>query len=62
MNLTEEGLRQIEHYADKKKDVSIMFLVQILRELREFRESFEQAKDSGYRCNNPTNSTDKGEY
>lgn len=62
MNLTEEGLRQIEHYADKKKDVGTMFMVQILREVRELKALFEQTKDSSYSRNDSTNSTDESKY
>ena len=62
MNLTDEGLKQIEHYADKKKDVSTMFMVQILRELRELRVLFEQTKDPCYSGNDSTYSTNESEY
>ena len=32
MFLTEEGLKLIEHQADKRKNINLMFLVQILKE------------------------------
>lgn len=38
MNLTEEGLNEIEKTADKHKNVTLLFLVQILRELRELKK------------------------
>ena len=58
MWLTEEGLNKIEHQADKMKDVNLMFLVQILKEMREIKgllEVHQNSCDSGY---NSSSSTD----
>lgn len=41
MFLTDEGLKEIEHQADKVKNVNLMFLVQILKELREVKALLE---------------------
>lgn len=41
MKLSEEGLCEIEHQADKVKNVNLMFLVQILKELREVKALLE---------------------
>lgn len=38
MNLTKEGLNEIEKTADKHKNITLLFLVQILRELRELKK------------------------
>lgn len=62
MYLTEEGLRQVERHAEKKKDVSTMFMVQILRELRELRALFEQANDTGYSGDDSANCANESKY
>lgn len=61
MKLSEEGLNKIEHQADKMKDVNLMFLVQILKEMREIKALLEvnqNSCDSGY---NSSSSTDNSE-
>lgn len=47
MFLTEEGLELIENQADKKKNVNLMLLVQILKELREVKKLLEIHQNSG---------------
>lgn len=59
MYITDEGLKQVEHHADKKKDVSTMLMVQILREVRELKSLFKQTDDSSYGCDNSANSAYK---
>ncbi|ENZ12835.1 hypothetical protein HMPREF1082_03074 [[Clostridium] clostridioforme 90A7] len=59
MELTEEGLKQIEHHADRTKNVSIMFMVQILREVRELKALYKETKNSGNGSNNSTNSANE---
>lgn len=61
MKLSEEGLNKIEHQADKMKDVNLMFLVQILKEMQEIKALLEvnqNSCDSGY---NSSSSTDNSE-
>lgn len=41
MNLSDEGLNEIEELAEKMKNVSFLFLIQILRELRELKRLLE---------------------
>lgn len=38
MQLSEEDLQKIEHQAENVRNVNLMFLVQILKELREVKE------------------------
>lgn len=47
MQLSQKGLCEIEHQADKKKNVNLMFLVQILREVREIKALLEIQEKSG---------------
>lgn len=61
MYLTDEGLKEIEHQADKVKNVNLMFLVQILKELREVKTLLEIHQKSGNSSNNSSGSTDDGE-
>lgn len=57
MVLSEEGLRQIEHQADKAKNVNLMFQVQILREIRELKKLLEIHQEPGNCSNNSSSST-----
>lgn len=56
--LTEDGLKLIEHQADKKKNVSLMFLVQILKELREIKSLLKVHQDTCNSGNNSSGGTD----
>ncbi len=51
MEITDEGLNQIERYADKKKDPQTMLICQCLREIRELKalikEQDDNARNSG---------------
>ena len=58
MRLSEEGLKKIEHQADKGKNVNLMFLVQILVELREVKallEIHQKSSNGGDNCSSSTN-------
>lgn len=46
MILSKEGLNRIEHQAEAMRDVSLMFQVQILREIREMKELLEVHQES----------------
>ncbi len=42
MHITEQGLQEIEKTADKHKNVNLLFMVQILREIRELKNLLEE--------------------
>lgn len=52
--LSDEGLKQVEKQADKMKNVKLMFLVQILKELREVKALLKIHQDSGDCSDNST--------
>lgn len=56
--LSDEGLKLIEKQADKMKNVKLMFLVQILKELREVKALLKVHQDSGNCSNDCTGSAD----
>ncbi len=58
MFLTEEGLELVEHQADKGKDINLMLMVQILKELREVKGLLEIHQNSSYCGNNCSGCTD----
>ncbi|MCI8534851.1 MAG: hypothetical protein HFG68_04675 [Hungatella sp.] len=58
MFLTEEGLKLIEHQADKRKNINLMFLVQILKELREIKSLLKVHQDTCNSGNNSSGGTD----
>lgn len=62
MHITDEELKRIEHYADKKHDASTMLLVQVLQELRELKKLFNESQNSGNSSDDSTNSAEKGKY
>lgn len=45
--LSDEGLKLVEKQADKMKNVKLMFLVQILKELREVKALLKIHQDPG---------------
>lgn len=55
MNITDEGLDEIEQYANKKRKADVLLLVQVLKEVREVKEMLKQGKNT---CNCGNNSTD----
>lgn len=61
MLVSEEGLSLIEQQAGKMKNVKLMFLVQILREIRELRDLLEVHQESGNGSYSGANSTDNCE-
>lgn len=61
MDLTNQGLRNIEAYAEKTHNAKVMLMCQILREIREVKDLFHQGKDSSNCGNNCTSGTDNGE-
>lgn len=61
MFLTNQGLESIEHQADKIKDVNLMFLVQILKELREVKALLEIHQKPGDCGNNSPGGADNSE-
>ncbi len=58
MQLSEEGLLKLEHYADRTKNVSMMFQVQILKELRALLEIHQKPGNGG---NDSASGTDDSE-
>ncbi len=58
MFLTEEALKLIEHQADKRKNIYLMFLVQILKELREIKSLLKVHQDTCNSGNNSSGGTD----
>ncbi|GFI28881.1 hypothetical protein IMSAGC013_00264 [Lachnospiraceae bacterium] len=58
MLLTKEGIEIIEHQADKRKNVNLMLLVQILKELREVKMLLEIHQNSSNCSNNSSGCTD----
>lgn len=46
MNLTNEGLDEIEEFADKHHNATILLLVQTLREIRELKALQEKHKNT----------------
>ena len=42
MYITEQGLQEIEKTADKHKNVNLLFMVQILREVRELKNLLKE--------------------
>lgn len=52
--LSDEGLKLIEKQADKMKNVKLMFLVQILKELREVKELLKIHQDTSNCGDNST--------
>lgn len=61
MFLTDQGLESIGEQADKMKNVNLMFLVQILKEIREIKTLLETHEDSGNCGNNGSQCTDDSE-
>lgn len=61
MQLSEEGLLKLEHHADKTKNVNMMFLVQILKELREVRSLLEIHQKPGNCGDDSSSGTDDSE-
>lgn len=55
MNLSVDGIKKIAEFADKSKNVKLMFLCQILLELREIKEILEK---SNYSDNGSDDCTD----
>lgn len=55
MNITDEGLNEIELYANRKKKADVLLLVQILKEIREVKKMLKQGENT---CNCSNNSTD----
>lgn len=62
MRLSDEGLKEIEHQADKGKNVNLMFLVQILIELREVKALLEIHQKSCNGGDNSSSGTDNCKY
>lgn len=58
MTLSDDGLRLIEHQADKMKNVSLMLQIQILKEIRELKVLLEIHQKPGYGGNSSPSSTD----
>lgn len=58
MILSNDGLNQIEQYADKKKKADVLLLVQILKEVRELKELLNVLQNANNSSNNGTDSTD----
>ena len=56
--MSDEGLEMIEQQADKMKNVKLMFLVQILKELREVKALLKVHQYSSNRGDNCTSGTD----
>ncbi len=56
--MSDEGLELIEKQADKMKNVKLMFLVQILKELREIKALLKIHQYSGNRGDNCASGTD----
>ncbi len=52
MNLTDEGIKQIEAHADKEHNALVMLMCQILREVREVKKMLSDHND------NPSNGSD----
>ncbi len=61
MKLSDEGLNAIEEQADKTKNVNLMFLVQILKELREVRALLEIHQKPGNCGDDSSSGTDDSE-
>ncbi len=61
MFLTDQGLELIGKQADKAKNVNLMFLVQILKEIRGVKTLLETHEDSGNCGNNGPQCTDDSE-
>lgn len=61
MYLTDEGLKQIEHCANKKHDASTMLLVQVLQELRELKKLLNKPQNSSDSSNENMTEIEKGE-
>lgn len=59
--MTDEGLNLVEHQADKRKDVNMMFLVQILKELREIKSLLKVHQGTSNCGNDCTSGTDNCE-
>lgn len=57
MHITEQGLQEIEKTADKHKNVNLLFMVQILREVRELKKLLEEKQDTCNCGNSRTNCT-----
>ena len=56
--LSDEGLKLIEKQADKMKNVKLLFLIQILRELREVKVLLKIHQDTSNCSDNSTGGTD----
>lgn len=61
MNLTNQGLRNVEACAEMSHNAEVMLMCQILREIREIKDLFHQGKYSSNGGNNGTSGTDNGE-
>ena len=61
MFLTDQGLELIGEQADKVKNVNLMILVQILKEIREIKNLLEIHEDSRNCGNNGSQCTDDSE-
>lgn len=55
MYVTEQGLQEIEKTADKHKNVNLLFLVQILREIRELKCLLNEKQNTCDCSNDGTN-------
>lgn len=60
MFLTDKGLDLIEHQADKMKNVNLMILIQMLREVRGLKRSLEIHKQPSDSSDYGSCSTDDG--
>lgn len=62
MNLTDEGLDEIEEFADKHHNATILLLVQILREIRALKVVLQEKHEDATDCSRDrTNSTNYGD-
>ena len=60
MNLTDQGIKAVAKAADSNKNINLMFLCQILMEVRDIKKLLEQSNYADNSCNNCSDSTDDG--
>ncbi len=57
MEISDEGLNEIERCADELKNVTLSFQIQILKEIRELKVLFEQQNNRDNGSGNTANCT-----
>ena len=61
MTLTNQGLQNLEAFAEEKHNAEVMLMCQILREIREIKELLNKSEDPSNGCDNSTCSADDSE-